>query len=351
MFIELLHRDKDGSKGLLSGLTLSDESAISVCVGAVMDNTSANKKAWRILERENTQCFFSGCISHGLNLLAQDLISPKKTRSNFRAAETDEDDPDDPDADIAFPVGYCFDELAKTFKNVVYVIKCFRNNVFLNDELKNMQHLASVPALESPGTTRLRVSAKTALSFLPLLSILVSKPDFVNGVPAKAPICAEIVKFQLDSAPVSDCYKELVKARHEMLYILISYNFPLAETSSTPSTRPGDAVRFIALAAESASGSGRSGGSLRSSRRSCADKDHEVRVQPFADDPDNQLDVKLTGSLVTVLKHQIPTEFEFPNNEYAILSSDTNQPTKHLNLKPTPNAKLRNKKKHPKPTR
>lgn len=37
-------------------------------VGVVMDNTSANKKAWRILKGQHPCLFFQGCIAHRLHL-------------------------------------------------------------------------------------------------------------------------------------------------------------------------------------------------------------------------------------------------------------------------------------------
>ncbi len=50
--------------------------------GVVTDNTSANKKAWEILEKEFPDRFFYGCAAHGLNLLVKDIFYPKKSVKN-----------------------------------------------------------------------------------------------------------------------------------------------------------------------------------------------------------------------------------------------------------------------------
>ena len=47
-------------------------------VGAITDNTAANKKMWSILEQKYPACFFHGCVSHGLHLLVKDIFGAKK---------------------------------------------------------------------------------------------------------------------------------------------------------------------------------------------------------------------------------------------------------------------------------
>jgi hypothetical protein len=46
-------------------------------VGAITDNTAANKKGWKTLEEKYPYCFFHGCIAHGLNLLIKDIFASK----------------------------------------------------------------------------------------------------------------------------------------------------------------------------------------------------------------------------------------------------------------------------------
>ncbi len=47
-------------------------------VGAITDNTAANKRMWQILEQKYPTHFFHGCISHGLHLLVNDIFGAKK---------------------------------------------------------------------------------------------------------------------------------------------------------------------------------------------------------------------------------------------------------------------------------
>lgn len=49
-------------------------------VGAVTDNTNANKAAWKILEDKYPNKFFHGCASHALHLMVKDIFAESKTR-------------------------------------------------------------------------------------------------------------------------------------------------------------------------------------------------------------------------------------------------------------------------------
>ena len=48
------------------------ENLINV-IGTITDNTNANQKAWKILERELLGTFFHGCVSHELHLIVKDI--------------------------------------------------------------------------------------------------------------------------------------------------------------------------------------------------------------------------------------------------------------------------------------
>ena len=48
-------------------------------VGVVTDNTSTNKKAWRVLPDTFPSCCFQGCTSHGCYLLVKDVFGAAKT--------------------------------------------------------------------------------------------------------------------------------------------------------------------------------------------------------------------------------------------------------------------------------
>jgi Protein of unknown function (DUF 659) len=52
-------------------------------VGAVTDNTSANKKAWATLKKEYPMKFFHGCASHGLHLIVKDIFDIYKRWFSF----------------------------------------------------------------------------------------------------------------------------------------------------------------------------------------------------------------------------------------------------------------------------
>jgi hypothetical protein len=45
--------------------------------GAVTDNTSCNKAAWKVLKQEFPSMFFYGCASHAFHLLVKDLFCNK----------------------------------------------------------------------------------------------------------------------------------------------------------------------------------------------------------------------------------------------------------------------------------
>lgn len=48
-----------------------------IVTGAVTDNTSANKRAWSILEEKYPNKFFHGCVCHCLNLLVKDIFGER----------------------------------------------------------------------------------------------------------------------------------------------------------------------------------------------------------------------------------------------------------------------------------
>jgi hypothetical protein len=51
-------------------------------VGAVTDNTAANKKAWKQLEATFPSRYFMGCCAHGLRLLVKDVFAATKTKKS-----------------------------------------------------------------------------------------------------------------------------------------------------------------------------------------------------------------------------------------------------------------------------
>lgn len=53
-----------------------------VIAGYVSDNTSANKKLWKLLKDKHKNVFVYGCISHALHLLIKDILCCSKSKSN-----------------------------------------------------------------------------------------------------------------------------------------------------------------------------------------------------------------------------------------------------------------------------
>jgi Protein of unknown function (DUF 659) len=72
--------------------------------GVVMDNTAANKKAWKLLKEQHSSMFFQGCVAHGLHLLVKDIFSATKSKSNRPVAD--------------YPDGYPFEPL------LIFVADC-----------------------------------------------------------------------------------------------------------------------------------------------------------------------------------------------------------------------------------
>ena len=78
-------------------------------IGAITDNTAANKKAWKTLEEKYPQRFFHGCVSHGLNLLVKHIFAAKKSTSGY-------------------PEGYPFEDLLLFTNNSKEVVSFFQNH-------------------------------------------------------------------------------------------------------------------------------------------------------------------------------------------------------------------------------
>jgi hypothetical protein len=52
-------------------------------IGAVMDNTSANKASWKILRKQFRSKFFMGCKVHAIDLLLESILDPKQSKFVF----------------------------------------------------------------------------------------------------------------------------------------------------------------------------------------------------------------------------------------------------------------------------
>ena len=197
-------------------------------VGAITDNTAANKKMWSILEKKYPTCYFHGCVSHGLHLLVKDVFGAKK-RTN------DEAD------------GYPFEELQQFSNDCKEVVSFFHNHHVMKAKLKKALSAANLSGLVKAAETRWGTligcfkSLKAADS---ILNALVSERDFVNKGTAKQkekrveiksiltdpdfvnkldesikilqPIEKYIKIFQSDSVPCSDVYQAFLDLEKEM---------------------------------------------------------------------------------------------------------------------------------------
>ena len=115
----------------------------TIFAGAVTDNTSANKLAWRILAERHPSMYFQGCTSHGLNLLVKDILGATKT---MKAGEEEK----------TYPTGYPFEYLLEFVKDCKDIVKVIQNNYILKRQLleKQQASIPKKPALAQPAPTR-----------------------------------------------------------------------------------------------------------------------------------------------------------------------------------------------------
>ena len=197
-------------------------------VGAITDNTAANKKMWSILEQRYPARFFHGCVAHGLHLLVKDVFGAKKA-THGGANESP------------------FEELQQFSNDCKEVVSFFHNHHVMKAKLKKALTTAKLSGLVKPAETRWGTligcfkSLKAADS---ILNALVSERDFINKGTAKQkekrveiksivtdphflskldesikilePIEKYIKIFQSDSVPCSDVYEAFLCLEKEM---------------------------------------------------------------------------------------------------------------------------------------
>ncbi len=189
--------------------------------GAVTDNTSANKNAWRQLKEAHPTCFFQGCTSHCLHLLVKEVFSASKTRKGSSTEAT-------------YPVGYPFEDLLQFAIDCKDIVKFFHNHHVPKAQLEKAQGEKGLIRLAAQVPTRWGTIQKCFSSILRsegVLQAMVSARDFVQGstkqkeermrikeiitadtfVPTLKkcleiliPLDRLIVKYQSDSIPVSE---------------------------------------------------------------------------------------------------------------------------------------------------
>ena len=103
--------------------------------GAITDNTSANKSAWKILEAKYPDKFFHGCASHALHLLVKDIMGSNKQWSPF-------------------------DTLVEFINKCKEIITFFKNHHALNHQLRKNQKEQNLKSLAMPRYTDEKLEPK-----------------------------------------------------------------------------------------------------------------------------------------------------------------------------------------------
>ncbi len=205
--------------------------------GAVMDNTSANKKAWEVLKTNYPSRFFQGCTSHGLHLLVKDIFCATKTK---KAGSTEP----------TYPVDYPFEDMLMFINECKDIVKFFHNHHVAKAQLQEMQKTTGARALVRPCPTRwgtIQQTCKTLLASEQHLHAIVSARDFIKGKTAQKkerqdvkdtitdsnfvtllkkaiailePINVLIVKYQSDKVPISEVLPDFHKLPQEFSQLL-----------------------------------------------------------------------------------------------------------------------------------
>ena len=138
LFLEAVYTEEQGhnAEWIASDLARVMDNLGDKVVGAITDNTAANKKAWDILEQKYPNRFFHGCVAHGLNLLVKDIFAATKN------------------ANGKYPDGYPFEDLLNFTTNCKDIVSFFHNHheprAILNKALK----MEKVKNLVQPAPTR-----------------------------------------------------------------------------------------------------------------------------------------------------------------------------------------------------
>ena len=189
--------------------------------GAVTDNTSTNKKAWKLLKDMFPSSYFQGCCAHGLHLLVKDIFGATKTRKNGEDAPT-------------YPIGYPFEGMQSFVNDCREVVKYFHNHHVPKAQLEELQGTTGARVLIRPAPTRwgtIQHMCSTLLESERHLYSLVTERDFVKGTISQKAECSKvkdivsnnrfvdmlkkalrilspidrlIVKYQCDKVPISD---------------------------------------------------------------------------------------------------------------------------------------------------
>jgi Protein of unknown function (DUF 659) len=139
--------------------------------GTITDNTKANQKAWKILERDLLSKFFHGCVSHELHLIVKDIYAATKTKKGG--------------SNVAkYPEGYPFEDILQFAEDCKEVLKFFHNHHAIKAKLNHLQQQSNLKALVSPAPTCwgfLEGCFQSILENEPHLYMIVSAQDFASS--------------------------------------------------------------------------------------------------------------------------------------------------------------------------
>ena len=205
--------------------------------GTVMDNTSANKKAWAVLHNKFPSRFFQGCTSHGLHLFVKDIFCATKTKKAG-------------DDTATYPVGYPFEEMLLFINECKDIVKFFHNHHVVKAQLQELQKTSGARSLVRPCPTRWGTIGQTCQTLLASekhLHTIVSARDFIKGTAAEKkertdvketitdsrfvdllkkaiailePLDTLTVKYQSDKVPISEVVPDFHKLPQQFAKLL-----------------------------------------------------------------------------------------------------------------------------------
>jgi Protein of unknown function (DUF 659) len=143
--------------------------------GAVTDNTSTNKKAWRIMQYMFPSSYFQGCTSHGLHHLVRDVFGATENKKVSQDLPT-------------YPEGYPFKTLQEFVQDCKTVVKFFHNHHVPKAQLRELQKTTKSRMLVRVAPTRWSTIQGMTQSLLDSdrhLHALVSARDLIKGTAAQ----------------------------------------------------------------------------------------------------------------------------------------------------------------------
>jgi Protein of unknown function (DUF 659)/hAT family C-terminal dimerisation region len=154
--------------------------------GVVMDNTSANKAAWRILQKDYPSRFFQGCVAHALHLLVKDIFAATK-------ANRGRDVPD-------YPANYPFEPLLTFIAQVKKVVSYFHQHHVPKALLSTALKAKNLRMLATAGATRwgsIGEMMKTCLAAEAVLYSVTNSREFQNQGARSAAVKADREKIRM----------------------------------------------------------------------------------------------------------------------------------------------------------